>query len=75
LEPGTVVVAVDDRYYRPTEVDLLIGDASKAREKLGWQPTCNLEGLVDEMMASDIELYRRQLSLKRSGFTTLNQYE
>lgn len=75
LEPGTEVVAVDERYYRPTEVDLLIGDATKAREKLGWQPQYDLDSLIKEMMEADIDLFKRQLALKRSGFETLNQYE
>jgi GDPmannose 4,6-dehydratase len=52
---GKTVVRVDPRYYRPTEVDLLIGDASKAKEKLGWEPTYNLEMLVDDMMKHDVE--------------------
>ncbi len=75
LVPGTVMVAVDERYYRPTEVDLLIGDATKAKEKLGWQPVCNLDDLVNEMMAADLDLFNRQLTLKQSGYKTLNQYE
>ncbi|HMC99023.1 MAG TPA: GDP-mannose 4,6-dehydratase [Ferruginibacter sp.] len=75
LETGAEVVAVDERYYRPTEVDLLIGDASKAREKLGWKPVSDLDNLVGEMMASDIDIFRRQLALKQSGFETFNQYE
>jgi GDPmannose 4,6-dehydratase len=52
---GTVVVAVDPEYFRPTEVDLLIGDASKANTKLGWKPKYDLAGLVKEMMAKDLE--------------------
>ena len=75
LVPGTVVVAVDERYYRPTEVDLLIGDATKAKEKLGWAPVYDLAGLVNEMMEADLNHFNRQLSLKQSGFSTLNQYE
>jgi GDPmannose 4,6-dehydratase len=54
LASGTQVVAVDPEYFRPTEVDLLIGDATKARTKLGWEPKYNLASLVKEMMASDI---------------------
>ena len=72
---GTVVVAVDPRYYRPTEVDILIGDATKARTKLGWEPSHNLDELVQDMMRSDINLFQRTVSLKQSGFSTLNQYE
>lgn len=75
IETGTEVIAVDERYYRPTEVDLLIGDAGKAREKLGWKPQYDLDTLIKEMMEADIDLFKRQLTLKRSGFETLNQYE
>lgn len=55
LEIGKIVVEVDPKYYRPTEVDLLIGDASKANEKLGWRPTYNLDELVNEMVLQDLE--------------------
>ena len=72
---GTEVVAVDKRYYRPTEVDILIGDATKARTKLSWKPLHNLDELVDDMMKADLDLFKRNIALKQSGFTTLNQYE
>ncbi len=72
---GTVVVKVDPRYYRPTEVDLLIGDATKAKEKLGWQARYTLPELVKEMVESDIQLFRSELLLKESGFDIKNQYE
>jgi len=75
LKPGTEVIAVDERYYRPTEVDLLIGDATKAKEKLGWEPTYTLDELVNEMVESDIELFKREQALRDSGYNTLNQYE
>ncbi|HET9056888.1 MAG TPA: GDP-mannose 4,6-dehydratase [Chitinophagaceae bacterium] len=75
LEKGREVVFVDKHYYRPTEVDILIGDASKARAKLGWKPKYNLQGLIDDMMASDIELFRRRIVLHQSGYKTLNQFE
>lgn len=55
LEPGAVVVAVDPNYYRPTEVELLIGDASKAKEKLGWTPKHTLHQMIQEMVKSDVE--------------------
>ncbi|MFZ9388609.1 MAG: GDP-mannose 4,6-dehydratase [Chitinophagaceae bacterium] len=58
LPEGQNVVAVDERYYRPTEVDLLQGDAGKAREKLGWTPGCTLDELIREMMESDLKLFR-----------------
>ena len=60
LEPGTCVVAVDPAYFRPTEVDLLIGDPTKSKEKLGWQPECTLDQLVKEMVTADIEVFRRK---------------
>ncbi len=75
LKPGTEVVAVDPRYYRPTEVDLLIGDASKAREKLGWIPKHTLNDLVAEMVAADLDLFRRDKLLHDSGFDIKKQFE
>jgi GDPmannose 4,6-dehydratase len=72
---GQQVVAVDTRYYRPTEVDLLIGDPSKAHTKLGWKPTYDLPMLVSEMVAADVELFRKERLLRESGFTIKNQYE
>src|SRR5690606_31674508 len=68
VEPGKVVVAIDPKYYRPTEVDYLVGDPSKAQQKLGWTPEFDLEALVREMVQSDIELFRREKLLKDSGF-------
>jgi len=75
VKPGRKVIAVDPVYYRPTEVDLLIGDASKAKSKLGWSPKCDLPTLVKEMVQADIELFRREKILKESGFYVKNQYE
>jgi GDPmannose 4,6-dehydratase len=72
---GREVVAIDPRYYRPTEVDLLIGDASKAQSKLGWKPKYDLNMLVREMVHADIDLFRADKLLKESGFTIRNQYE
>jgi GDPmannose 4,6-dehydratase len=60
LEVGSCVVAVDPAYFRPTEVDLLIGDASKAKEKLGWQAECSINQLVKEMIAADIEVFKHK---------------
>ncbi|MBC7867119.1 MAG: GDP-mannose 4,6-dehydratase [Gloeobacteraceae cyanobacterium ES-bin-316] len=68
VAPGTVVVAVDEHYYRPTEVDLLIGDPSKANNKLGWKPAYTLPALVKEMVASDVHLMKMQLLLKEHGY-------
>ncbi|MCC6460280.1 MAG: GDP-mannose 4,6-dehydratase [Saprospiraceae bacterium] len=75
LPAGTEVVAVDPRYYRPTEVDLLIGDATKAREKLGWTPQLPLQALVQEMVAADLDLFRRDKILHDSGFQVKKQFE
>jgi len=75
LPVGKVVVKVDPRYYRPTEVDLLIGDASKAHQKLGWKPKYTLPMLVEEMVASDLELFKKEKHLKESGFNIKNEFE
>ena len=73
--PLVPVVEVDPRYFRPTEVDLLIGDPTKAHEKLGWEPEYNLDELIKEMMQSDLELMKKDTYLKEGGFKTLNYYE
>ncbi|HEX4852033.1 MAG TPA: GDP-mannose 4,6-dehydratase, partial [Puia sp.] len=75
VKQGQKVVAVDPKYFRPTEVDLLIGDASKARKKMGWSPKYDLPMLVKEMVHADIELFRKEKVLKESGFYIKNQYE
>jgi len=75
LKPGQEVVAVDPNYFRPTEVDLLIGDATKAREKLGWQPKYTLQEMVKEMVAYDLELFRKHKTLLEAGFHVLPQSE
>jgi len=75
LKVGQEVVAVDEKYFRPTEVDLLIGDASKAHQKLGWKPEYQLKELVKEMMESDLKLMEKQNYLKKGGYTTLNYFE
>jgi GDPmannose 4,6-dehydratase len=75
LKPGKKVVVVDPKYYRPTEVDQLIGDASKARKKLGWEPKYDLSALVKEMVHADLEFFRKEKILKESGFYVKNQYE
>lgn len=72
---GQTVVKVDPTYFRPTEVDLLIGDATKARTKLGWKPKYNLESLVADMMESDLHLMRKEEYLKKGGFKTMNYFE
>ncbi len=75
LEKGRKLVVVDPKYYRPTEVDLLIGDATKAREKLGWVPKYDLPALVKEMVHADLDLFRREKLLRESGFEIKNQHE
>ena len=75
LELGKEVIAVDPKYFRPTEVELLIGDATKARTKLGWKPKYDLPALVKEMVAADVELFKKEKLLKESGFVVKNQYE
>jgi GDPmannose 4,6-dehydratase len=72
---GTEVVAVDPTYYRPTEVELLIGDPSKANKKLGWKPKYDLPALVKEMVASDLELFKLEKHIREGGFKGKNQYE
>src|SRR5690554_4143483 len=72
---GKEVIAIDSRYFRPTEVDLLMGDSSKAQEKLKWKPKYDLPALVKEMVLADIELFKRDLQLKESGYTILKQEE
>jgi len=75
LRFGQTVVKVDPRYFRPTEVDLLIGDATKAFEKLGWKPKYDLQALVTDMMQSDLHLVKKDEYLKKGGFATLNYFE
>ncbi len=69
------VIAVDPQYFRPTEVELLIGDATKAHTKLGWKPKYDLKGLISEMIQSDIELMKKDAYLREGGYRTLNYFE
>jgi GDPmannose 4,6-dehydratase len=68
IEIGKQVIAVDPQYFRPTEVDLLIGDPTKSKTQLGWQPQYDLAGLVSEMVTSDVERVKREMMLKQNGF-------
>ena len=70
VKSGNIIVSIDPAYFRPTEVDLLIGDASKAREKLGWQPTCDLQQMIEEMIKADLEEARKDQLLQSGGFQT-----
>jgi GDPmannose 4,6-dehydratase len=75
LELGACVVEVDPRYFRPTEVELLIGNPAKAKKLLGWEPQYDLQMLVDDMMQGDIKLMKKEKYLKDGGFKTLNYFE
>jgi GDPmannose 4,6-dehydratase len=75
LKEGQVIVKVDPIYYRPTEVDLLIGDPTKAMTKLGWKPKYDLAALVKEMVACDLEIFKKELLLKENGYTTSKESE
>ncbi|RVT96452.1 GDP-mannose 4,6-dehydratase [Mucilaginibacter limnophilus] len=75
LPVGKEVVAVDPKYFRPTEVDLLIGDPTKSQTLLGWKPKYDLQGLVKEMVAADLELFEREKLLRDSGYVIKNQFE
>ena len=75
IQVGQEVVAIDPTYFRPTEVDLLIGDATKAKEKLGWSCQYDLQDLVKDMMQADIKLVQKAQLLKEAGYETLNYFE
>ena len=68
---GKVLIEVDPRYFRPAEVDCLLGDSSKARKELGWEPKCELKALIKEMVESDLELAKKEKTLKENGYTVL----
>jgi GDPmannose 4,6-dehydratase len=75
IEIGKEVLSVDASYFRPTEVDLLIGDPSKAKNKLGWIPEHDLASLVKDMMKSDIDLMKKDVILLKAGHEILKQAE
>jgi len=75
VQVGDVVVEIDPRYFRPTEVELLIGDPTKAKTKLGWEPKHDLASLVKDMMTADVELFRRDAYLLKGGHTVYNYHE
>ena len=74
-DTGEVVVRIDPRYYRPAEVETLLGDPSKAKDKLGWTPKTTLEELVAEMVAADVEEAKKEAYLKRKGFSVVGAKE
>jgi len=78
LQPSTLntpIVRIDPRYFRPTEVDLLLGDPTKAKTKLGWKPKYDLPMLVAEMMQSDVNTFKKDLDLQKAGHTVYQQEE
>ena len=75
LKSGQVVLKIDPRYYRPTEVELLIGDPTKAKEKLGWKLNYDLKGLVEDMVSADLELFKRDKFLLKGGHKVFNYHE
>jgi GDPmannose 4,6-dehydratase len=75
VDVGQTVVRVDSRYFRPTEVDSLLGDATKARERLGWQPKTGFEDLVAEMMREDYRAAQRDSMVKRHGYRVAEYQE
>jgi GDPmannose 4,6-dehydratase len=75
LQPGDEVMAIDPRYFRPTEVDLLLGDPTKSKQILGWTPKYDVNQLLTEMVDADLDLMRRETHLKQGGFRVLNYHE
>ena len=72
---GKIIIRVDPRYFRPTEVDSLLGDSTKARERLGWKPKISFKDLVNEMVTSDLNDAKKDNLLKKEGFSTYNHQE
>ncbi|HEY9005589.1 GDP-mannose 4,6-dehydratase [Ohtaekwangia sp.] len=75
LKVGDEVIAIDERYFRPTEVDLLLGDPGKAKQILGWNPKHDVNSLLQEMVDADLSLMRRESLLRQGGFRVLNYHE
>lgn len=75
ITENPVMVRIDKNYFRPTEVDLLIGDSTKARTKLGWTPEYDLMGLINDMTSSDLHLMKKENHIKNGGYKTLNYFE
>ena len=75
VKSGKVLLEVDPRYFRPTEVDSLLGDPSKAREKLGWEAGITLDQMVAEMVREDLALAQKDKMCKREGFTAFDYNE
>ena len=75
VEIGKEVLSVDATYFRPTEVELLIGDPTKSKTKLGWEPKYDLQALVKEMMEHDVTHFRKEVMIRNAGYTVKNQFE
>jgi GDPmannose 4,6-dehydratase len=75
VKKGQEILAIDPRYFRPTEVELLIGDPTKAKTKLNWEPEYDLKALVKDMVQSDIKLMHKEVYLQQGGYQTLNYFE
>ncbi|MCE7059711.1 GDP-mannose 4,6-dehydratase [Dyadobacter sp. CY343] len=75
LRIGSVVLKIDPRYYRPTEVELLIGDPTKSNEKLGWKPKHTLDTLIEDMASADLRLFQKDKLLLKEGFDVMNFFE
>jgi GDPmannose 4,6-dehydratase len=74
-QTGKLIVSVDSRYFRPTEVDALLGDFSKAKEKLGWEPKITLKEMIDEMMEYDVNLAKQEELLRQTGYKGIQYFE
>jgi len=75
IKQDPVIVRIDPAYFRPTEVDLLIGDPSKAKVRLGWEPEYDLDRLINEMITSDLVLMKKEAYLRDGGYKILNYFE
>jgi GDPmannose 4,6-dehydratase len=75
LKAGDVIVRIDPRYFRPTEVETLLGDASKARDQLGWVPKISFAELVEEMVSEDLQIAQRDALITRKGYRAFNHHE
>ena len=75
LKKGDIVLEIDQRYFRPAEVEYLLGDATKAKEKLGWTPSYSVQEMAKEMVEADIEHFKKEILLKQSGYKTQNRFE
>jgi GDPmannose 4,6-dehydratase len=75
INNSPVVLRIDKAYYRPTEVELLMGDPTKAKTKLGWKPKYDLQGLIEDMINSDLQVMKKERHLKDGGYKTFNYFE